>query len=272
METKKISCAVIGVAGRMGQQICRMLLESEHCTLAGATERSQESCMGKSLKDGLGIQGGDDIVIAENLEEIKNPFDVIIDFTFPDVSMKTVQFAANKKKHGVIGTTGFSQEQMLELTSLSKGFPCVCAPNMSIGVNLLFKLAGDVALILKDDFDAEIMEIHHRFKKDAPSGTALKIAQILADKYGRDLAKAGVYQRKGITGERTKEEIGIQTLRAGDVVGEHTVLFGGIGERLEITHKAQNRNCFVQGALRAAQWIYGKPSGMYDMQDVLGLN
>ncbi len=255
----------------MGQRICKVILESEKLALAGVTENSRKNCLGKTLKDGLGLPD-DKSLIVEKLEEIRKPFDVIIDFTFPEVSMETMLFASHAKKHAVIGTTGFSDEQLEEIKRLSGKFPCVLAPNMSMGVNTLFKLVRDVALILKEGFDVEIMEIHHRYKKDAPSGTALKIAQILAESYGRDLDQVGVYQRKGFIGERKKDEIGIQSLRAGDVIGEHTVLFGGLGERLEIVHKAQSRDCFIQGALYAARWIKGKPNGLYDMQDVLGLN
>ena len=270
MVFKTISCAVVGATGRMGQHICRLISASENFILAGATESSDNLFIRKSLKDAIGLPH-DRILIVENLEEIKEPFDVIIDFTFPEVSIKTAVFASCKKKHAVIGTTGFSNEQMNELKRLSEEFPCLCAPNMSMGINTLFKLVKDIALILKDGFDVEIMEIHHRYKKDAPSGTALKIAQILAETYGRDLSKVGVFQRRGAIGERKREEIGIQTLRAGDVVGEHMVIFAGTGERLEVMHRAQSRDCFAQGALFAAQWILGKPNGLYDMQDVLGL-
>jgi 4-hydroxy-tetrahydrodipicolinate reductase len=270
MNKKSISCVVVGAAGRMGQRICRLILDSEDFVLAGATESSQSSCLGKSLKDAMGFPNSS-VLIVEKPEEISEAFDVVIDFTFPDVSIETALFASREKKHAVIGTTGFSDEQMKEIKRLSEKFPCVCAPNMSMGVNTLFKLVKDVAMVLKDGFDVEIMEIHHRHKKDAPSGTALKIAQILAESYGWDLSKTGVFQRKGLIGERKAEEIGIQSLRAGDVVGEHMVLFGGSGERLEIIHRAQSRDCFAQGAIRAARWIVGKPNGLYDMQDVLGL-
>lgn len=267
---KKTACVVVGAAGRMGRVISRLIAESENFTLAGATESSNSNYSGKSLKDALGL-ADDSILITEKLEEITADFDAIIDFTFPEVSMQTVRFAGRQNKPAVIGTTGFSAEQMTEIKQQSEGFPCVWAPNMSIGVNTLFKVVQDVAMVLKDGFDVEIMEIHHRYKKDAPSGTALKIAQIIAQTYGRDLSQSAVYQRKGVTGERKKEEIGIQTLRAGDVAGEHTVVFGGTAERLELIHRAQSRDCFAQGALCAVQWIVGKPRGLYDMQDVLGL-
>lgn len=270
MENKKISCAVVGAMGRMGQRICHLLAAAPEFVIAGVVESAASGFIGKSLKEAIGLSGTD-AVVADGLAAIKNPFDVIIDFTFPEVSLLTARFASAAKKPAVIGSTGFSAQQMQELKKLSATFPCVCAPNMSMGVNTLFKLVRDVAMILHEGFDVEVMEIHHRHKKDAPSGTAARIAQILADAYGWDLSRTGVYQRKGIIGERKREEIGIQTLRAGDVVGEHTVLFAGTGERLELVHRAQSRDCFAQGALYAAQWLLRQPDGLYDMQDVLGL-
>jgi len=270
MSDRTISCAVIGAAGRMGQRICQMILDADSLTLAGTTEPRDSPHIGKSLRQALGLPC-DEAVFVESLDKIDLPFDVIIDFTFPQISLETARFAAEKNKAAVIGTTGFSAEQRTEIKTLSNNFPCVCAPNMSMGVNTLFKIAEDVAKILTEGFDVEIIEAHHRLKKDAPSGTAVRLAEILAKAYGRTLADAGVYERKGFIGERTRDEIGIQTIRAGDIVGEHTVMFGGIGERLELVHKAQNRDCFVQGALFAAAWIIDRPNGCYDMQDVLGL-
>ena len=265
-----IACAVIGAEGRMGRRICELITQSERFFLAGATERADHPQLGKTLREVL-VTVPSDALLAGSLDEISAPFDVIIDFTFAPVSMGTARFAGRSKKAAVIGSTGFSPAQMDEIRSLSQNFPCVCAPNMSTGVNTLFKLVREVAQILGEDFDAEVLEAHHHNKKDAPSGTALKIAQILADAYGRDLSKVGVYERKGLIGERKKNEIGIQTLRGGDIVGEHTVLFCGQGERLELIHRANSRDTFVHGALRAAQWVVGRPGGLYDMQDVLGL-
>lgn len=266
----KISCAVVGAEGRMGRRICELIAQSERFFLAGATERADHPQLGKTLSEVL-VTVPSDAKLAGSLDEISTPFDVIIDFTFAPVSMGTVRFAGRSKKASVIGSTGFSSAQMDEIRDLSANFPCVCAPNMSTGVNTLFKLVREMAQILGEDFDAEVLEVHHHNKKDAPSGTALKIAQILADAYGRDLSKVGVYERKGLIGERKKGEIGIQTMRGGDIVGEHTVLFCGQGERIEIIHRANSRDTFVHGALRAAQWVAGRPGGLYDMQDVLGL-
>ncbi len=270
MEEKRIQCVVVGAMGRMGQMICTKILSSDDFMLAGVTENSNSKFIGKSLKDITG-RANEALTLSASLDDIKVPFDVIIDFTFPSVSMQTARFAGRHSKAAVIGTTAFSSEEKEEMQRLSKTFPCVCAPNMSIGVNLLFKLAGDVTRLLKDNYDCEIIEMHHRFKKDAPSGTALRLADIVAEAKGVESEKAFVFERRGQTGERGKDEIGIQTIRAGDIVGEHTVLFGGVGEQVELVHKAQSRDCFVQGALYAAKWVLEKPNGFYDMQDVIGL-
>jgi 4-hydroxy-tetrahydrodipicolinate reductase len=171
----------------------------------------------------------------------------------------------------VIGTTGFNTAELDELKSLAKRFPCVLSPNMSVGVNLIFKVISEMARTLGDDYDIEVIEAHHRLKKDAPSGTALKIAEVLARAVDRDLNQVGVYARKGLIGERKKQEIGIQTIRAGDIVGDHTILFGGMGERIELTHRASSRDTFARGALRAAGWVVTQPPGLYDMMDVLNL-
>jgi 4-hydroxy-tetrahydrodipicolinate reductase len=185
--------------------------------------------------------------------------------------MNHFDIAANNGKAIVIGTTGFSAEEMERIKARSAEVRCVLAPNMSVGVNLMFKLVSEAARIIGSDYDIEIMEIHHNRKKDAPSGTAARLAEICARETGRDIEKAGVYGREGLTGERRKDEIGVMSLRAGDVVGEHTVIFGGTGERLEIAHKAGSRSNFAKGAVLAAIWLADKKPGIYDMQDVLGL-
>lgn len=171
----------------------------------------------------------------------------------------------------VIGSTGFKPEQMEEIKELTRRIPCVLAPNMSVGVNVLFKVVADLARLLGDGFDVEIVETHHRFKKDAPSGTALKLAQAVAEAFHHDLDEVGVFARHGLIGERKQQEIGIQTLRGGDIVGEHTVLFAGLGERIEVTHRAHSRDNFARGAVYAAQWVIRQPPGLYDMQHVLGI-
>ncbi len=265
-----LACAVVGATGRMGQHVCRLLSRADDCMIAGATELPGSTHIGRSLAEVIGLPG-EQAPVAACLEDLPVPFDVIIDFTFPEVSMLTVEFARSRGVRAVIGTTGFSPEQMRHIRESARDFACVCAPNMSMGVNTLFKLVRDVALILREGYDGEVLEIHHRQKKDAPSGTAVRIGQILAEAWGRDYQQAAVFERSGITGGRTRDEIGMQTLRAGDVVGEHTVLFGGTGERLELIHRAQSRDCFAQGALQAARWLRTRSAGLYDMQDVLGL-
>jgi 4-hydroxy-tetrahydrodipicolinate reductase len=217
---------------------------------------------------GLGRLG---VPVAGTPEEVISAGDVLIDFTAPEAALTGIRAAASWDKAAVIGTTGLAGEALEEVLELGKRIPLVLAPNMSVGVNLMFRIAAEMARALGDDYDVEILETHHRFKKDAPSGTALKLAERLAEALGRELEGAAVYQRRGMIGERGRKEIGIQALRAGDVTGEHTVVFGGMGERLELTHKAHNRDNFARGALRAARWVVNQPPGTYDMQDVLGL-
>jgi len=196
---------------------------------------------------------------------------VIINFTNPEASIESLEFAKEIGSAIVIGTTGLSPEQMNRIKELSKGVRCVFSPNMSVGVNVMFKIVQEVAQVLGPEYDIEIFEAHHRMKKDSPSGTAAKLGELVSKAIGRDFGQVGVYGRKGMVGERTKEEIGMQVIRAGDIVGEHTVLFGGIGERLEVIHRAHSRDNFARGAVRAAFWVVSQPNGLYDMQDVLGL-
>jgi 4-hydroxy-tetrahydrodipicolinate reductase len=197
--------------------------------------------------------------------------DVLIDFTAPQATLENLRAAVSQKLAMVIGTTGITGDMLEEAEALAGKIKCVLAPNMSVGVNVMFKIAGEMARILGNDYDMEILEVHHRQKKDAPSGTAIRLAQTMADTVGRDLEEVAVYERKGIIGKRTDEEIGIQTWRAGDITGEHTVMFGGIGERLELIHRAHNRDNFARGAVRASVWVMTQAEGLYDMQDVLGL-
>ncbi len=265
-----ISFAVSGALGRMGSRIVSLGLQEEGFVLKGALERKGHEHTGKDIGPLLGLRETGVILTDEPERAFKNA-DVIIDFSFPAITLEHLRLAAKLKKAMVIGTTGFSKEELEELRTLATQIPCVMAPNMSVGVNLLLKVLKDIARVLGDEYDIEIIEAHHRLKKDAPSGTAMKMAQIIADTLSRNLDEVAVYARKGIIGERTKKEIGIQTIRAGDIVGEHTVIFGGIGERIEITHKASSRDTFAKGALRAARWIVNKSPGLYDMQDVLGL-
>jgi 4-hydroxy-tetrahydrodipicolinate reductase len=265
-----IRAIVTGAAGRMGGRIVSLIAETEGIELAGAVERKGHPLVGRDVGEGLGL-GRTGVVIEDDLAGPIDRADVVIDFTAPEVSLGHLEIAAAKGKAMVIGSTGFTAEQLGRIRESSGRVRCVLSPNMSVGVNVMLKVLADVAGILGGDYDVEIVEAHHHLKKDAPSGTALKMAQVVAEGLGRDLEKVGVYSRKGLIGERKKDEIGIQTLRAGDIVGEHTVIFGGMGERLEFIHRAHSRDNFARGAIRAALWIADRKNGLYDMQDVLGL-
>jgi 4-hydroxy-tetrahydrodipicolinate reductase len=254
----------------MGGRIAALIHEAADLTLVGAVERPGHPGLGKDAGESAGI-GKIGVPLAGDLRDVVNDGQVVLDFTTPQAAMAHLAVAADAKVAMVLGTTGLGAADLGRVKVLSAAAPCVLSPNMSVGVNLLFKVLGEVASTLGSDYDVEIFETHHRFKKDSPSGTALRMAQVIAAALGRDLDRAGVYGRKGMVGERGKEEIAIHALRAGDVVGEHTVVFGGMGERIEITHRAHSRDTFARGALRAARWIVGKPAGLYDMQDVLGL-
>ena len=265
-----IKAIVAGAAGRMGKRIIHMIHQDEGMTLAGAFERPGHPSVGTDASHTEGREPSI-ISIAGSLEEIIDQGEVLIDFTAPEATLENIRAVASKGLAMVIGTTGITGDGLEELKGLARNIRCVMAPNMSVGVNVMFKIADEMARIIGNDYDMEILEAHHRLKKDAPSGTAVRLAQILAGAVNRDLEKVGVYARKGMIGERTDEEIGIQTWRAGDITGEHTVMFGGIGERLELTHRAHNRDNFARGAVKAAQWVVNQPEGLYDMQDVLGL-
>lgn len=265
-----VRAIVTGAGGRMGGRIVTLIGATEGIELAAAVERKGHPLVGKDVGEGLGL-GRTGIPIEDDLAGCIGKGDVVIDFTAHEVSAAHLEIAAAGGKAIVIGSTGFTAEELRRAETLGGSVRCVLAPNMSIGVNCLFKVLGDVARILGEDYDVEIVEVHHHLKKDAPSGTAIKMADVVARSLGRDLDQVGVYSRKGIIGERTKQEIGIQTLRAGDIVGEHTVIFGGMGERLEFIHRAHSRDNFAQGAIRAALWVVGRANGIYDMQDVLGL-
>jgi 4-hydroxy-tetrahydrodipicolinate reductase len=265
-----IKAIVAGAAGRMGGRIIHMIRLRKDISLAGAFERPDHPATGQDVGQIAGI-GETGVRLAESLEEVIGLGEVLIDFTTPQASLQHIRKAASLNLSMVIGTTGITGDTLREVTDLARRIRCVMSPNMSVGVNVMFRVAGEMARLLGNEYDMEILEVHHRLKKDAPSGTAMRLAQILAGAVGRDLEKVAVYERKGITGERTEEEIGIQTWRAGDITGEHTVMFGGIGERLELIHRAHNRDNFARGAVRAALWVVNQPVGLYDMQDVLGL-
>ncbi len=238
--------------------------------LAGALEREGSLMVGHDAGEVAGA-GHAGIRITDNRDIAFGEADVIIDFTSPESTLKNIEDAARLGKAIVVGTTGFSHQQREHIKELSKKVRLVLAPNMSVGINLLLKLVYDAVSKVGHDYDIEIIEAHHRQKKDAPSGTAIRISEVVADALGSNLEEVAVYERKGIIGERKPGEIGIQTIRAGDIVGDHTVLLGGPGERIEITHKASSRQTFAVGAVKAALWLAGKENGQYDMQDVLGL-
>ena len=261
---------VAGAAGRMGTRLIHMIHQSEDITLVGAFERPGHSSVHQDVGQVVGL-GETGIKISGSLKDIVDLGEVLIDFTIPEATLQNVKIAASQGLSMVIGTTGLTGESLKEVTGLAQKIRCVMAPNMSVGVNVMFRIVGEMARILGNDYDMELLEAHHRLKKDAPSGTAVRLAQILADSVNRDLEQVAVYERKGLIGQRSDEEIGVQTWRAGDIAGDHTVMFGGIGERLEIIHRAHNRDNFARGALRATKWIVKQPKGLYDMQDVLGL-
>jgi 4-hydroxy-tetrahydrodipicolinate reductase len=265
-----IKVAIAGIAGRMGRSIASLLSGEEDIKIVGATERQGHTVVGKDIGVVLG-SGELNVFVSDRIEEAASSADVIVDFTTPASTLTNARYASRSGKAMVIGTTGFSDEEIKEIEELAKNFACVISPNMSVGVNVMFDIVGRVARLLGEDFDVEILEIHHRHKVDSPSGTALKLGQVLAEALGREFRDVVRLQRSGNIGRRGKEEIGIQSIRGGDVIGEHTVLFLGSGERIEITHKASSRENFSRGAIRALRWVVGKPPGIYSMKDVLGL-
>ncbi|KUG24217.1 dihydrodipicolinate reductase [hydrocarbon metagenome] len=265
-----VKVVVTGAGGRMGGKIISLISATEGINVVGAVEKDGHPIIGFDIGQGLGL-GKTGILACDKLTECIDQADVVIDFTNHEVSLNYLRIANQKNRAIVIGSTGFTDSEMQEIKELAKNMRCVLSPNMSVGVNVMLKVLEYCAGILGDDYDVEIVEAHHHLKKDAPSGTALQMAKVIADKLGRDTDKSLVYSRQGLIGERTKKEIGIQTVRAGDIVGDHTVIFGGIGERLEFIHRAHNRDNFAKGAIRAARWIVNQKNGLYDMQDVLGL-
>jgi 4-hydroxy-tetrahydrodipicolinate reductase len=256
-----IKAIVCGVAGRMGSRIVDLLKETDGISLLGGVEGKGSYAVGTHIGEAPCV---------DDLSKLIERGDVVIDFSIPQATLEHLQIASSRRKPLVIGTTGFSEEEKKKIQAASKEIPVCFSPNMSIGVNVMFKIVAEAARLLGKDYDVEVIEAHHRTKKDAPSGTAMKIAEILLEALRRN-KKDLRYHREGLIGERKAEEIGIQTIRGGDIVGDHTVLFAGLGERLEISHRATNRDNFARGAVIAAKWIFGKSPGLYDMQDVLGL-
>ena len=263
--------AVMGAAGRMGKTLIEAVRQASDTTLGAAIDRPDSSLVGADVGELAGV-GKIGLILQGDLQAVLDQFDVLIDFTHPSVTLKNLEVCRQSGKAMVIGTTGFSVEEKQLLEAAAKDIPIVFAANYSVGVNLCLKLLDTAARVLGDEVDIEIIEAHHRHKVDAPSGTALRMGEVVAQALGRDLQKVAVYGREGQTGARERETIGFATVRAGDVVGDHTVLFAAEGERVEITHKASSRMTFAKGAVRAAIWLKGAQAGLYDMQDVLGLN
>ena len=268
--TPTVRIAVTGAAGRMGKTLIEAISTARGAVLSAAIERPDSSLVGTDAGELAGI-GRNGVAISGDMLAVIDQFDVLIDFTAPAATLANIAACAAHGKKIIIGTTGFSTEQKTQLLMDAKKTGAVMAANYSVGVNLCFKLLDMAARVLGDDVDIEVYEAHHRHKVDAPSGTALRMGEVVAQALGRDLDKVAVYGREGQTGARTRETIGFATVRAGDIVGDHTVMFAADGERVEITHKASSRMSFAGGAVRAAQWLQDKPADLYDMQDVLGL-
>jgi 4-hydroxy-tetrahydrodipicolinate reductase len=265
-----INVAISGASGRMGRTLIEACQRQPDLRLGAAFDRPGGPAVGRDAGELAGL-GPSDVRIGERPAEALARFDVLVDFTRPEATLEYLALCRAHGKRLVIGTTGFDAAGKQAIAAAARDIAIVFAPNMSVGVNLCFKLLDLAARVLGEEADVEIVEAHHRHKVDAPSGTALRMGEVVAQALGRNLAECAVYGRHGVTGERARSTIGFATVRGGDVVGDHTVLFAGDGERVEITHKASSRLTFANGALRAARWLAGRERGLYDMQDVLGL-
>ncbi len=262
--------AVAGAGGRMGRTLIEACNYSKKSVLTAATERPDSTLVGIDAGELAGLGRTIQVPVSSSLARASD-FDVLIDFTHPSITTQHIDYCLQQHRKMVIGTTGCDEELEAKIKKAAETIAIVYAPNMSVGVTLCLKLLQTAARVLGDDVDIEIIEAHHRHKVDAPSGTALKMGQVVADTLGRDLKECAVYGREGQTGARDSKTIGFETIRAGDIVGDHTVMFAGVGERVEITHKASSRMTFAKGALRAAEWLKDKNKGLYDMMDVLDL-
>lgn len=261
--------AIAGASGRMGQMLIEAVLATDDCQLTGALDMATSPGIGVDATAFLGRSSG--VRIESDLGQGLQNAGVLIDFTRPEGTLAHLKICRALGVNAVIGTTGFSDAQRQEIAAASKDIAIVMAPNMSVGVNVTLKLLEMAAKALSTGYDIEIIEAHHRHKVDAPSGTALKMGEVVARALGRDLKDCAVYAREGVTGERDPSSIGFATIRGGDIVGDHTVLFAGTGERIEITHKSSSRATYAQGSLRAARFLAGRKSGLFDMFDVLNL-
>ena len=265
-----IDLIVAGAAGRMGTRIVALARDTPGLRVVAALEASGHRAIGADAGELAGI-GPVGVTVASDAAAVITANRVLVEFSVPDATLAHLKLVAAAGARAVVGTTGFSAAQREAIAALARRAAIMQAPNMSVAVTLALKLLPLMARALGEDYDVEITEIHHRFKKDAPSGTAVRMAELVAEALGRDLGKVGVYGREGLPGERTRQEIAVMSLRSGDVVGEHTVSFGTLGERLELTHRAHSRDTFARGALRAARWVAAQPPGLYSMADVLGL-
>ncbi|MBS0354233.1 MAG: 4-hydroxy-tetrahydrodipicolinate reductase [Proteobacteria bacterium] len=265
----QVRIAIAGASGRMGRMLIEATLKDSEAVLVAAFERSESTFIGKDAGDLVGAPCG--VAITSDVAAGLAQADCLIDFTRPEGTLHHLELARGAGCGMVIGTTGFSAEEKAVIGAAAQDIPVVFAPNMAVGVNAVFKLLDVAARILNEGYDVEIIEAHHRLKVDAPSGTALRMGEVVASALGRDLESCAVYGREGVTGERDGQTIGFATVRGGDIVGDHTVLFAGIGERIEITHKSGSRMPYALGSLRAARFIAGRKAGLFDMQDVLGL-
>ncbi len=266
-----IKVGITGASGRMGRALIEAVQNAEGMVLGAAIERPGSSVIGADAGEVAGI-GRRDVTVVDSLEQVIGDIDVLIDFTRPEVTLANLAICQKAGRRMVIGTTGFTDEEKQRISEAAQDIAIVFAPNMSVGVNLCFRLLDIAARIMGDTVDIEIIEAHHRHKLDAPSGTALRMGEVVAGALGRDLKECAVYGREGRSSEeRDRKTIGFETIRAGDIVGEHTVMFADIGERVEITHKASSRMTFANGAVRAAGWLMQRGDGLFDMQDVLGL-
>jgi 4-hydroxy-tetrahydrodipicolinate reductase len=264
-----LKVVIAGCSGRMGHALLESVFADAELVLHGALDRVDNPHLGRDAGEQFGKLSG--VKVTSDIDAALQGADVLVDFTRPEASMLYLDACQKANVSMVIGTTGFSAEQKAAIEAASKNIAIVFAPNMSVGVTLLINLVEQAAKVLKDGYDIEVVEMHHRHKVDAPSGTALRLGEAAAHGIGQDLKDCAIYAREGVTGEREAGKIGFATLRGGDVVGDHTVMFAGIGERVEITHKASSRATFAIGALRAAKFLAEKKSGQFDMQDVLGL-
>ncbi len=260
---------IAGASGRMGHMLVEAVRAADDCLLVGALDRADSPAVGADAGAFSGTSTG--VLITADLHQGLQSSQFLIDFTRPEGTLEHLKVCRELGVAAIIGTTGFTEAQKAEIACMAQDIAIMMAPNMSVGVNVTLKLLEMAAKALSSGYDIEIVEAHHRHKVDAPSGTALKMGEVIADALGRDLKECAVYGREGVTGERDPSTIGFATIRGGDIVGDHTVLFAGIGERIEISHKSSSRATYAQGSLRAVRFLAGQKAGLYDMFDVLGL-